>query len=89
MPTASYRWYSLVAVLPTIEMIVVGESIKRFDNGNDKIITNFRLCSNVNYIGSPSVRSTCFSFLWTMGQASGELLTCALTVRRTWTKTGI
>ena len=24
-----------------------------------------------------------------VGQASGELLTCALTVQRTWTKTGI
>ena len=30
-----------------------------------------------------------YSFLWSMGQASGALLTCALTVQITWTKTGI
>ena len=31
----------------------------------------------------------CFPFLWSMGQASGELLICALTVQRTWKRCNI
>ena len=42
MPTA--RWWSLVAVLPTNEMIVVGGCIKNYAVDNDKIeIANFNL----------------------------------------------
>jgi hypothetical protein len=42
MPTT--RRYSLVAVLPTNEMMVVGGKIKRFDVDNDKVeIANFIL----------------------------------------------
>ena len=42
MPTA--RWISLVAVLPTNEMMVVGGSIQNYIDGNDKIeIANFNL----------------------------------------------
>ena len=42
MPTA--RWLSLIAVLPTNEMMVVGGCIKPYDNGNNKIeIANFNL----------------------------------------------
>ena len=50
--------------------------------------TDIENCNSYPCVQTDSGRFA-FLFLWSTGQVSGELVTCAKTLQRTWTKTVI